>query len=63
MKKEKAKKLIEVEMKKTDNSDMVCFRLPYYMRCYCMHQKEYNGVDRSNIIRIALAEYIKKNPL
>jgi hypothetical protein len=63
MKKEKAKKIIEVEKKKTDNSDVVCFRLPYYIRAYCMHQKEYYGIDRSNIIRIAMSEYIKRNPL
>ena len=63
MKKGKAKKIIEIEKKKTDNSDVVCFRVHYYMKCYFMHQKEYNGIDRSNIIRMALAEYIKRNPL
>ena len=51
------------EKKKTDNSDLVSFRMPTYMDAYFQHHKNYNGIDRSNLLRIMIADYIKKNPL
>ena len=51
------------QKKKTDNSDLTAFRIPIYMENYFQHYKNYNGIDRSNLLRIMIADYIKKNPL